>query len=245
MAGFFCLAARCVYLQFLKSDYFSSESAKQRQKWVIQQPQRGVILDSKGRVLAASNEIQVIFAEPRAIKDLEAVSQKLSKILRIDAARIFQMIESSENPGYAKIKAGANEEECKQASKINGISVHSYWQRYYPTGPLASHVVGFTSDDNRGQEGVELKYEKDLCGDEGQNIVFADVLRRPVRLKEQTAQLKDGCGVILTIDSAIQEFTGYWPLFRCRITTRTRRYGHLICRVSATGRYATSTSREA
>ncbi len=206
-AGFFCLAARCVYLQLLESDYFSSESAKQRQKWVIQQPQRGVILDSKGRVLAASNEIQVIFAEPRAIKDLEGVSQKLSKILRIDADRIFQIIESSQNPGYAKIKAGASEAECKQASKIPGISIHSYWQRYYPMGPLASHVVGFTSDDNKGQEGVELKYDKDLTGDEGQNIVFADVLRRPVRLKEQTARLKDGCGVILTIDSAIQEFT--------------------------------------
>ena len=166
-----------------------------------------MILDSKGRVLAASNEIQVIFAEPRAIKNLQEVSEKLSKILHIDAERIFQLIESSENPGYAKIKAGASEEECKLASKINGISVHSYWQRYYPVGPLAAHVVGFTSDDNRGQEGVELKNDKDLRGDEGQNIVFADVLRRPVRLKEQTAQLKNGCGVILTIDSAIQEFT--------------------------------------
>ena len=197
---------RCFYLQCIKYDYFSTASLRQRQKWIAEQPQRGVILDSHGRVLAASNRYQTIYAEPRAIKDIDDVSARLSPILKMSAAQISDIVGSSKNPGYVKLKEGATEEECKGAVSLEGISVESDWQRYYPGGRLASNIVGFTSADNIGLEGIELKYNHDLTGDAGQNIVFADVMRRPIRMKEQTTYVENGYGLILTIDSTIQEF---------------------------------------
>ncbi len=200
---FLLLSLRCLYLQYFQSEHYYSLSVNQQ----AQKPQRGVILDSRGRLLAGSNRVWTIFAEPRVIKDPKAVSAKLVSIVDMDGRQIYRLITESKNPGFAKIKTGAGADQCDAAVKIYGIGVQSDWQRHYPAGALAGHVVGFTSTDNRGLAGIELQYNKELCGSVGQNVFLADVRRRPLRLKQQKSVLKDGTGVILTIDSAIQQFT--------------------------------------
>jgi cell division protein FtsI (penicillin-binding protein 3) len=195
-----------MYLQFFRHGYYSNLCTKQYQARVIQRPQRGVILDCQGRVLAASNKIQTIFAEPRVIKDPQTVADKLAPILKINADEICRLITESKNPGFVKLIVGADPNQCKAAGKIYGIGILSDWQRYYPATSLVSHVVGFTSDDNRGLCGVELQHDKELHGLAGQEVFLADALRRPIKLKEKNSIVKDGTGIILTIDSAIQEF---------------------------------------
>ncbi len=203
---FLSLAGRCFYLQHLRSDHYYSISIKQQQKQVIQKPQRGVIVDCRGRKLAASNKIQIIFAEPRIIEDPKTTSVKLAPIVNMGAHEICKLIYESNNPGFVKIKAGAAADECARAQRIYGIGVQSDWQRHYPVGPVAAHIVGFTSVDNRGLGGIELQYDKELGGSPGQNILFADARRRSIRLKQQTGRLRDGVGIILTIDATIQQF---------------------------------------
>jgi cell division protein FtsI (penicillin-binding protein 3) len=206
IAVFLSLAARCFYLQLLKNGHYSVIWVKQRQRLEPQKPQRGAILDRRGRVLAASNKIQTIFAEPRVIKDPKDTSTKLASILDIGAHEICKLITESKNPGFVKIKTGLETNQCSAAGKIYGIGVQSDWQRHYPAGPLAAHVVGFTSADNRGLGGIELQCNKELAGSAGQNIFFADAYRRPIRLKQQSARLTDGVGIILTLDATIQQF---------------------------------------
>ena len=206
IVAFLSLAGRCLYLQFLKSDYYIATCARQRQGRVTQKPQRGVILDCRGRVLAASNRIQTIFAEPRVIKDPKTTSTRLAPVLDMGAHEVCKLITDSKNPGFAKIRADADADQCSAAGKIYGIGVQSDWQRHYPIGSLAAHIVGFTSVDNRGLGGIELQYDKELRGSEGQNIFFADASRRPVRLKQQDGIVSDGVGIILTLDATIQQF---------------------------------------
>ncbi len=165
-----------------------------------------MIVDCRGRVLAASNKIQTIFAEPRAIKQPEAASTKLAPIVRMGAREIYEIITESKNPGFAKIKVGAEPNQCNAARAICGIGVQSDWQRHYPMKSLAAHVVGFTSLDNRGLGGIELQFDKQLSGLSGQNIFFADAFRRPIRPKQQSSVLSDGVGIILTLDATIQQF---------------------------------------
>ncbi len=206
IAVFLALAGRCLYLQYIKSDHYSSIWVKQRQRIVPQKPQRGVILDCRGRVLAASNKIQTIFAEPRIIKDPETTSTRLAPIVNMGAIEIYKLIGKSKNPGFAKIKAGAGASQCSAASEIYGIGVQSDWRRYYPMERLAAHIVGFTSVDNRGLGGIELQYDKELGGLSGQNVFLADAFRRPIKLKQQNGVLSDGVGIILTLDATIQQF---------------------------------------
>jgi cell division protein FtsI (penicillin-binding protein 3) len=165
-----------------------------------------VILDRSGRVLAASNRVRTVFAEPRVIKDVLNTSVELAPILKMRATEIIRLIRESGNPGFVRIKVDSTSAECDAARKIYGIGVQSDWQRHYPTGALTAHVVGFTSLDNRGLSGIELKYDEELRGSAGQNVFLADALRRPIQLRQQSSVLSDGVGIILTIDSAIQQF---------------------------------------
>jgi cell division protein FtsI/penicillin-binding protein 2 len=206
VTAFLALAGRCFYLQYYRNEHYNSISVRQQEKLIPQQPQRGVILDCRGRVLAASNKVQTIFAEPRVIKDPEKIAVELAPILRMGSQEICELIKQSKNPGYVKIKVNADANQCRDVAKVPGVGVQSDWQRTYPMGPLVSHVVGFTSADNRGMDGIELQCNKELTGSPGQNIFFADASRRPIRFKEQTSVLNDGVGVILTIDATIQQF---------------------------------------
>jgi len=208
VAAFLSLTGRCLYLQLLKSDHYIAVCIRQQQKRVSQRPQRGVILDCRGRVLAASNQFQTIFAEPRVITEPKATSTRLAAILDMGAHNICKLITESKNPGFVKIKADAEADRCSAAGKIHGIGVQTGWKRYYPMGRLAAHTAGFTSVDNRGLGGIELQYDKQLAGSAGANIFLADAYpyRRPIRLKQQSGVLTDGVGIILTLDAAIQQF---------------------------------------
>jgi cell division protein FtsI (penicillin-binding protein 3) len=200
------LAARCFYLQFVRGEHYSDASLKQQRAHRDRQPQRGVILDCRGRVLAASNGIQTIFADPQEIEDAKETSTELAPIVNMGAHIICKLILESNSRRFVRIKNTTDANECSAASRIRGIGTYSDWQRHYPMGRLVSNVVGFTSRDNRGLEGIELKYDKSLTGSPARNIFFADVYRRPVRPKEQDGVLSNGVGIILTIDSTIQQF---------------------------------------
>ncbi|MBN2593938.1 MAG: penicillin-binding protein 2 [Sedimentisphaerales bacterium] len=203
--SFLALGTRCFYIQHFKSNHYADLCNKQ-QVYTQVQPQRGVILDCRGRVLAASNKIQTIFAEPRVIEDAKETSSELAPIVDMGAHIICQLILESHNPGFVKIKTTTDANECSAAAKIYGIGVLSEWRRHYPMGNLAANVVGFTSLDDCGLEGIELKYDKELSGSAAKNIFFADVYRRPIRAKQQEGILTNGKGIILTIDATIQQF---------------------------------------
>jgi len=219
IGAFLALAGRCFYLQFLKGDDYIGACLKQKQGRAPQKAQRGAILDSRGRVLAASNQIQIVKVEPKRVKDAKSLSSKLQPILDMGAHEICELIVESKNPGYVKIKEDAEPNECNAARRISSaVGVESDWRRYYPMGRLVAHVVGFTSVDNRGLGGIEVQYDKELRGSEGQNVYLADVYRRPIRHSSLVARCsshesrgtghesQDGVGIILTLDATIQQF---------------------------------------
>ena len=211
LAALLTLMGRCFYLQFFKSSHYVQICARQQQGRIIHQPQRGVILDCRARVLAASSRIQTIFAEPRTIKDPIEVSNKLADIVDLPAHKICKLITESRNPGFVKIKTNAEVEQCRAARKIYGLGVQSGWKRYYPMANLASHVVGFTGLDGDGLDGIELQYDKNLKGRTGKNVFLANAARRPISdspfgSNNENYQLRDGVGIILTLDATVQQF---------------------------------------
>jgi len=218
IVAFITLAGRCFYLQFLRNSHYVEQCLKQQRGQIPYKPERGVILDSRGRVLAASNEIRNIKIEPRRVEDPKSLSSELQPILNMGAHIICKLITESKNPGYVKIKTDASQSECRAASRISSaVGVESDWQRHYPMGRLASHVVGFTSIDNHGLEGIEYRYDRQLSGSGAWDTFLADVRRRPVRPAPvmrnpannndiKNAVLTNGAGIILTIDATIQQF---------------------------------------
>jgi len=218
IGAFLVLAGRCFYLQFIRNNHYTGQCFKQQRGQVPHKPQRGVILDCRGRIIAASNKVRIVKIEPRKVQDPKSLSSELQQILNMGAHEICKLIIESNNPGYVKIKAGAELSECNAARRISSaVGIEYDWQRHYPMGRLAVHAVGFTSIYNRGLEGIEYQYDKQLSGSPAQDMFFADVLRRPIRPvpveyrmtdngDAENAVLTKGLGIILTIDATIQQF---------------------------------------
>jgi cell division protein FtsI/penicillin-binding protein 2 len=204
------LGGRCFYLQYCRADYYADLCMQQQLALVPLEPQRGAIVDCRGRLLAASTGFRTVFAEPRAIQEPKDTANRLASILDAPAHEICKAIVESHNRGYVPVKLGATVAECEAVQRIRGVGIQYGWQRYYPTGPLASHVVGFTSVDNRGLAGVEFGYDRDLRGQGATNAFLVDVHRRPLAFclaEEQDNSLPiNGAGIILTIDATIQQF---------------------------------------
>jgi cell division protein FtsI (penicillin-binding protein 3) len=87
---------------------------------------------------------------------------------------------------------------------ISGVSLKREYRRYYPGGEVTSHLLGFTSIDDNGQEGIELALQAQLGGKPGSQRVIKD---RRGHIVEDVASLrapKEGGDVALSLDNKIQ-----------------------------------------
>lgn len=206
------LGWRLFYLQYTKSETFEQASRRQQNAVVPERAQRGFIVDSRGRLLAASNISYTVFAEKRRFEDpedVQAAACKLQDIIHLPGHEICGIIYDAANPGYVQILSDidAVTRDAVVAARIPGIGVESRWKRYYPGGALTGHIVGFIGAEQTGLAGAELRYDKLLRGSEGQSVYVVDALRRPIAasLPDRIESI-DGQSLILTIDATIQEF---------------------------------------
>lgn len=211
IGAFALLLTRVFWLQKFEAGSYRDNSRRQQQAVITKLPQRGLIVDCKSRILAASNKIDTVFAEPRAMTDIDGAKDTaiaLQNILNIPGHEICGTIFESRNPGFVKIKEGITPEEREKVQEANlkGIGLQSTWQRYYPMPSLLSHVVGFIGADQTGLAGIELKYDPMLKGTQGKDVYVVDAYRKPLGIKDGAIDVQNGFGIILTIDATIQQF---------------------------------------
>lgn len=207
LAAFFLLFIRCVYLQYFEFEHYDSLSSQLQLKWIPVESKRGIILDSMGRVLAASSASRTVFAEPRVIEYPDKVAARLAPILNIPPIQIYKKITESSNPGFVRLKRDVDYETAQAARQVHyGIGAKTEWKRNYPTDRLVSNIVGFTGSDNRGLEGLELAYDDTLTSKTGRQGYLTDSGRRSIRLKGRMDEPAGGKAVMLTIDATVQQF---------------------------------------
>ncbi len=210
---FGALTARLIHLQFQLQQQYTQSSQRQRSAIVPEQPRRGLILDARGRILAASTRTWHVFAEPRQFADdpeqLKVTALGLQGILGEPGWQICQTIDTGRNPGYVNIKKQINHQQKAQLqeARIPGVGIETGWIRYYPAGNLAGHIVGFVGAENKGLAGIELKYDDMLTGKQGRQMYVVDNLRRPIGAQPTDSNdAEDGRNLVLTIDAVIQRF---------------------------------------
>ncbi|MDM8005569.1 MAG: penicillin-binding protein 2 [Phycisphaerae bacterium] len=202
------LVGRLVHLR-AKEAPFWQRYAQERQISTIPMPaRRGFIFDRRFRVLAGSQDLPTVFADPRPMDDRAEVARALSGILEMPAREIRALLDEPTAPGYVVLKRSVDArvvEELKKA-KIVGVGVQNEPVRTYPMGALASHVVGFVGKDGKGLEGIEKHFDAYLHATPGKRDVYRDVRRRAVLpVPDSSVAPRDGDSVVLAIDIAVQE----------------------------------------
>ncbi len=91
-----------------------------------------------------------------------------------------------------------------KALGIPGVYLLREYRRYYPAGEVSGHMVGFTTVDDKGQEGLELGFDQLLNGEDGSKRVIQDLYGRYVENVESIRSPRPGRDLVTSIDLRIQ-----------------------------------------
>ena len=206
------LLVRLLYIQIIKTDYYSQKAYAQQTRSKSVEPKRGTIYDTTGeRVLAQSISTNIVTAVPNSVSkdNKEEIATNVAQILGKDKDEILKKLQ--QNVSSVTLATKVDQEiaqkllEYLDENDISGISVDEDMSRVYPYGTLLSHVLGFVGTDNQGLAGVEAYYESDLAGTPGKIVASFDGSGRETPFtQEQYIAAEDGKDIVLTIDATIQ-----------------------------------------
>ncbi len=205
--GFALVAGRLVYLQVVDRADLTARAERQQQRVVTLEAKRGTIFDKQKRELAVSLEVESVYGVPSDIENPRHMAQQLSRILREDPKTLERRLTSDKHFVWIsrKVEPGRAAKVKDLGSRDVGFRFES--RRFYPKKALAGTVLGFTSMDNKGLEGLERTYDKELRGVDGWVLAEKDAVGRTVFPGGPGLQYrlpKAGNDVILTIDEVIQ-----------------------------------------
>ena len=205
--GFVGLAARAVYIQVIANDFFQKQGAVRFARTLELPANRGRILDRNGLILASSIPAPSIWAIPEDVERDKPRLQQLARLLDMTEAELDKRL-ADEDKTFVWLKRQVDETVAQQitALGLKGIYQRKEYKRQYPEGEAAAHVVGFTNVEDKGQEGIELAFNKDLAGRNGSRRVIKDRLGRVVEAVGEQSAPVDGPDLQLSIDSKVQFF---------------------------------------
>jgi len=205
--AFFGLAARAAYIQVVANDFFLHQGEVRFARTLDLPANRGRILDRNGLILASSVPAPSIWAIPEDVEVDKEQLQRLAKLLEMSVADLAKKF-ADEDKTFVWVKRQVDEAVARQISALNikGIYQRKEYKREYPEGESAVHVVGFTNVEDKGQEGVELTFNKELSGRNGSRRVIKDRMGRAVEDVGDQIPPLDGRDLQLSIDSKVQFF---------------------------------------
>ncbi|EKD22175.1 MAG: hypothetical protein ACD_87C00126G0003 [uncultured bacterium] len=203
---FIALGSRAFQLQILSSKALKTLAVEQHTQTLQLQPDRGIVFDRNGEKLAATILVDSVCADPSKISDLGETAANLASILHMDKKTIQKKLSSVKN--FSWITRRIAPEQAARVSElgIEGIFIVKEPKRFYPSGELAGHLIGFVGSDAVGLEGLELKYDKQLRGTPEKLLWTRDAKGKKLypRVQRPASATGENYNLILTIDSRIQ-----------------------------------------
>lgn len=206
------LAGRAAYIQIFGNEFFQRQGEVRFARTLELPANRGRILDRNGLILASSVPAPSIWAIPEDVEASKVQLAELAKLLEIPLAELNKKL-GDDDKTFVWLKRQVDEPVAQKihALGIKGIYQRKEYKRQYPEGETVAHVVGFTNVEDRGQEGMELAFNKELAGRAGSRRVIKDRLGRVVEDVGEQVPPVDGKDLQLSIDSKMQ-FVAYQKL---------------------------------
>ena len=204
------LLARTAYIQVVEPDMLKSQGDKRSLRAMKNTVQRGTILDRNGEKLAISVPVETVWVDPKTIMQKNALSMKkhwqaLADVLGQDLNNLTEKVAQKPNKRFVYIARQVSPVVGKYIKdlRIPGVYLRKESKRFYPSGEISAHVVGFTDLDDQGIEGVERVYDKLLTGKGGIKRYRKDAKGNKIEILsvEKSEQAKN---ITLTIDQRIQ-----------------------------------------
>ena len=232
MSLFALLALRFIYLQITQYTHYQTLAENNRISMVPIVPNRGLILDKNGVVLAHNFFVYTLEITPSKAGNLKTTIAELGQLLQIskaDIKRFAKLKSESRNFESIPIRTHLNEIEAARFAvnhyRFPGVAIKSRLYRHYPLGKFGAHMIGYIGRINSkdlvaleksgdlsnykgsyhiGKSGVEQFYETQLHGQTGFEQVETDADGHAVRVIARSAPVP-GTNLVLSVDSKLQE----------------------------------------
>jgi len=232
LVAFALLAARFLYLQVLQHDVYRAKAEDNRISVVPVTPNRGLIVDRNGVVVARNYSGYTLEIFPKKVRSLERTIDELTEYVEItnrDRIRFRKLLQETRNAENLPLRNRLSDEEVAKFAanrfRFEGVEIKARLFRQYPFGDVGSHVLGYlgrinTQDqakleesgvganyrgtDYIGKAGVEAEYESELHGTTGFEQVEIDAAGRGIRTLSRTSS-QPGNNITLTLDMRLQQ----------------------------------------
>ncbi len=204
-AAFAALGLRALWLQGMSTQFLQKQGKSRYERTLELPATRGKIMDRNGQVLASSLPVKAVWAIPEDV--LASPPEKLTELARLlemPEAEMRKKLDSDRTFVYLKRQVEMDVIAKIDKLKINGLDTRKEYKRFYPQGEVMTHMVGFTSVEDVGQEGMELAQQKSLVGAPGSRRVIKDRLGRIVEDLGFSKAPHDGKDLTLSVDSKLQ-----------------------------------------
>ncbi|HEV2978139.1 MAG TPA: penicillin-binding protein 2 [Casimicrobiaceae bacterium] len=226
------LLGRFVDLQVIQHRHYQTLAESNRIAIVPIVPNRGVITDRNGVVLARSYSAYTLEVTPSRVRNLDETIDGLAGLVDIqprDRKRFKRLLEESKNLESVPLRNRLSDEEVARFAvnryRFPGVEIKARLFRQYPFGEMASHVIGYIGrindrdvdrieewretanykgSDYIGKSGLELSYERELHGTTGVEEVEVDAAGRAVRTLSRTLPTS-GNNLKLSLDIRLQQ----------------------------------------
>lgn len=205
------LSIRAFDLHVSDKDFLQEQGDARALRTIPVVAHRGMIVDRHGEPLAVSTPVDSIWAQPQEFDVTPQQLAQLAKLLDMRAGEISHLINEKKqgDKEFVYLKRRINPALAQKviALGIPGVASLREYRRYYPTGEVTAHAVGFTNVDDSGQEGIELAREQWLKGTDGSQLVLKDSLGQVIKHIDLLKAPKPGNDLVLSIDRRLQYLT--------------------------------------
>jgi cell division protein FtsI (penicillin-binding protein 3) len=204
LLSFVVLIGRAFYLQIIDTDFLQEKGESRYRRDIEISASRGRIADRHGDVLAISTPMKSIWAVPPAVQLTPEQTRQLAALLETDAQTLSHKLATDKPFVFLRRQIPPPVAAQVAALKLPGIGQDKEYRRFYPTGEMTAHMVGFTGVDDKGLEGAELAFHGQLLGTPGSRSVIKD---RRGQIVEDVGSIKppqDGEDISLALDSKVQ-----------------------------------------
>jgi len=224
--AFSVLIGRALYVQVLRADFFQKQGEQRYASTLNLPANRGRIVDRHGQILAVSVNAPTVAVNPQQFKAEPDQKRALGTLLRMPLRELDTKL--ADGGAYTVLRRQVDDGAVQQIRqlKIKGLQIEPGYLRRYPESEAAAHVVGFTDLEDKGQEGIELTFQRQLQGHGGSRGIVKDRLGRIVEEIGDPVDPRDGRDVELTIDSQVQALA--YQRIRDAVTAHKAKAGSVV-----------------
>lgn len=222
------LLARLFNLQIINYQFYTNLANGNKLEYIPIEPNRGIIYDRNGVLLAENVPLFSLTLVPEAVKDLNATIKELQKIITISPKDLKQFrfaLKQRRHYEYIPLKLKLTQDEVTifylNQYRFPGVSIDTKMMRHYPLGAAMASVVGYVGRINLadakninannyratnfiGKIGIEKYFEARLHGTTGYKIAEVSATGRITKIR-QTIKPVHGDNLVLTVDSKLQQ----------------------------------------